>query len=91
MRCMLLPNRAQAPNQRRGNKMSIKLIDDNGTEITGKISMMFVCDMCSNSEPFFHGMSNYSIINGNKVKSESYCSELCVRKALENLKEKALV
>jgi len=59
--------------------MSIKLIDSNGTEIVGLVKMQFVCDGCGNFEGFINGMSSYR--SNNLDKKESYCSELCARKA----------
>jgi hypothetical protein len=63
--------------------MAIKMVDaETGIEITGKIKMVFVCDICGNTADFYNGFSNYSLITGNKVSKESYCSEICARKAV---------
>jgi hypothetical protein len=67
--------------------MSHKLIDENGVEIKGKIRIIFVCDMCGNTADFYHGMSTYAKTIGDKVTSESYCSEICARKAVATEKE----
>ena len=62
--------------------MSYKLIDETGQEITGKIKMVFVCDLCGNTADFYHGISTYAKTIENTVTSESYCSEICARKAV---------
>jgi hypothetical protein len=60
------------------------LIDvETGIVITGQIKMVFVCDMCGNTADFYNGMSNYTLINKNKVSNDSYCSEICARKATQ--------
>jgi hypothetical protein len=65
-----------------GKKMGHRLIDENGTTITGQIKMVFVCDMCGNTADFYHGMTTYTKTVGEKVTAESYCSEICARKAV---------
>jgi hypothetical protein len=62
--------------------MSHKLIDENGVTITGQIRMVFVCDMCANTSDFYHGMTTFAKTVGEKVTQESYCSEICARKAV---------
>jgi hypothetical protein len=63
--------------------MAIKMVDaETGIEISGKMRMVFVCDMCNNTADYYNGFSNYSLITGNKVSKESYCSEICARKAV---------
>jgi hypothetical protein len=63
--------------------MGTKLIDaETGTTITGQIKMVFVCDFCGNTADFYHGMTTYAKTVGEKVTSESYCSEICARKAV---------
>jgi hypothetical protein len=65
-----------------GLKMGHRLVDENGTTITGQIKMVFVCDMCGNTADFYHGMSTYSKTVGTTITNESYCSEICARKAV---------
>ena len=66
--------------------MAIKMVDaETGVEISGKMRMVFVCDMCTNTADYYNGFSNYSVITGNKVSKESYCSEICVKKAVAQL------
>jgi hypothetical protein len=66
-----------------GKAMATKLIDaETGLEITGQIKMVFVCDMCGNTADFYHGMSTYSKTVGTTITKESYCSEICARKAV---------
>jgi hypothetical protein len=62
--------------------MGHKLVDENGVTITGQIRMVFVCDMCNNTADFYHGMTTYAKTVGEKVTQESYCSEICARKAV---------
>jgi hypothetical protein len=62
--------------------MSHKLLDENGVEITGKIRMVFVCDMCGNSSDFYHGMTTYAGVIGDTLTQLSFCSEICARKAI---------
>ena len=62
--------------------MSHKLVDENGVTITGKIRMVFVCDICGNTSDFYHGMTTYAKTDKEKVTQESYCSEICARKAV---------
>lgn len=63
--------------------MATKLIDaETGTIITGQIKMIFVCDMCGNTADFYHGMTTYAKTAGEKITNESYCSEICARKAV---------
>jgi len=59
--------------------MAIQLQDENGVQITGRIKMVFVCDMCENTADYYNGMSTYSKIGDN---TKVYCSEICVRKAV---------
>jgi hypothetical protein len=66
-----------------GKKMATKLIDaETGLEITGQIKMVFVCDMCQNTADFYHGMTTYTKTVGTTITKESYCSEICARKAV---------
>jgi hypothetical protein len=66
--------------------MAIKMLDaETGAVISGGIKMVFVCDMCGNTADYYNGFSNYSVITGNKVSKESYCSEICVKKAVAQL------
>jgi hypothetical protein len=62
--------------------MGHRLIDENGTTITGQIKMVFVCDMCGNTADFYHGMTTYAKTVGTTITKESYCSEICARKAV---------
>lgn len=62
--------------------MAYRLVDENGQVITGQIKMVFVCDLCGNTGDFFHGMSAYAKTIGDTVTAESYCSEMCARKAV---------
>jgi hypothetical protein len=62
--------------------MGHRLIDENGTTITGQIKMVFVCDMCGNTADFYHGMTTYTKTVGTTITKESYCSEICARKAV---------
>ena len=62
--------------------MATKLVDKNGTEIVGQITMVFICDMCGNTANFYHGMTTYAKTVGDTVTRESYCSEICARKAV---------
>lgn len=62
--------------------MGHKLIDDYGVTITNKITMVFVCDMCGNTADFYNGMTTYTKTVSNKGTKESYCSEICARKAV---------
>jgi hypothetical protein len=62
--------------------MATKLIDKNGSEIVGQIRMVFVCDICKNESDFYHGMTTYAKTIGTTVTRESYCSEICARKAV---------
>lgn len=62
--------------------MAMKLVDENGHEIKGQIHMVFVCDICGNTANFFNGMSTYAKTVGDTVTCESYCSEICARKAV---------
>ena len=62
--------------------MSHKLIDENGVTITGQIRMVFVWDMCGNTSDLYHGMTTYAKTVAEKVTQESYCSEICARKAV---------
>jgi hypothetical protein len=71
-----------SPKQK-GKKMATKLIDaETGLEITGQIKMIFVCDMCNNTADFYHGMTTYAKTVGTTITRESYCSEICARKAV---------
>jgi hypothetical protein len=65
-----------------GKKMGHRLIDENGTTITGQIKMVFVCDMCGNTADFYHGMTTYAGMIGDTVTNQSFCSEICARKAV---------
>jgi hypothetical protein len=65
-----------------GKKMGHRLVDENGTTITGQIKMVFVCDMCGNTADFYHGMTTYTKTVGTTITKESYCSEICARKAV---------
>jgi hypothetical protein len=66
-----------------GKAMATKLIDaETGLEIKGQIKMIFVCDMCGNTADFYHGMSTYAKTAGTTITRESYCSEICARKAV---------
>jgi hypothetical protein len=62
--------------------MAHKLVDENGQVITGRIKMVFVCDLCGNTADFYHGMSTYTKTVGDTVTRESYCSEICARKTV---------
>ena len=62
--------------------MAMQLMDQSGVIITGQLKMVFVCDMCGNTSEFWHGMTTYAKNDGNTVKHESYCSEICARKAV---------
>ena len=62
--------------------MAMKLVDENGQVITGQIKMVFVCDLCGNTHNFYHGMTTYAKTVGDTVTRESYCSEMCARKAV---------
>ena len=69
--------------QQKGKAMATKLIDaETGLEITGQIKMVFVCDMCKNTADFYHGMTTYTKTVGTTITKESYCSEICARKAV---------
>jgi hypothetical protein len=69
--------------QQKGKAMATKLIDaETGLEITGQIKMVFVCDMCQNTADFYHGMTTYTKTVGTTITKESYCSEICARKAV---------
>jgi hypothetical protein len=65
-----------------GKAMGHKLVDENGTTITGQIKMVFVCDMCGNTADFYNGMSTYAKTISTTITKESYCSEICARKAV---------
>jgi hypothetical protein len=67
--------------QQKGKKMGHRLIDENGTTITGQIRMVFVCDMCGNTADFYHGMTTYAGVIKNTITQASFCSEICARKA----------
>jgi hypothetical protein len=62
--------------------MGHRLIDENGTTITGQIKMVFVCDMCGNTADFYNGMTTYAGMIGDTVTNQSFCSEICARKAV---------
>lgn len=70
-----------SPKQK-GKAMGHKLVDENGTTITGQIRMVFVCDMCGNTADFYNGMTTYAGTIGNTVTNKSFCSEICARKAV---------
>jgi len=62
--------------------MSYKLVDQNGARIADRVKLIFVCDLCGNTADFYHGMSTYyKTVKGEKTP-ESYCSEICVKKAV---------
>lgn len=81
--CIISTTRA-ARLKRKVRQMSHQLIDENGTLITGKIKMIFVCDVCGNKADFYNGMTTYAKTVDQTITKESYCSEICARKAVAN-------
>lgn len=58
------------------------MIDGNGLEIVNPIQMVFVCDVCGNTADFYNGISTYAKTINGTVTNQSYCSEICVKKAV---------
>lgn len=59
--------------------MSTKMFNKTTGEYqpAGDLVLMFACDGCGNTSPFFNGMTVYTLQD--KSDKREFCSEICVR------------